>query len=187
MNFTPCSASGEAIADFLLSSVSSAPPASHTNGITWWTRSNAFLPGEPNGWIGLPSISLTGLTFSSVARNASQSVKAVASSTPAFFERVLAVVDGAGLREPRQRPRPVTADDLRRLPHALGVGGLAADVLGALVDVLEAAERGEERHLRRARLRDVRALARDGRVADAVELHVPADDLGVDLDARLLA
>ena len=46
-----------------------------------------------------------------------------------------------------------------------------------LAEVLEAAERGEERHLRRAGLRDVRALARDGRVADAVELDVPADDL----------
>ena len=86
---TPVSASGEAIADFLLSSVSSAPPASHTNGITWWTRSNAFLPGEPNGWMGSPPSSLTGLTFSSVARNASQSVNAVASSTPAFLSASL--------------------------------------------------------------------------------------------------
>ena len=89
MNFRPCSASGEAIADFLLSADSSAPPASHTNGITWWTRSNAFLPGEPNGSIGLPSISLTCLTFSSVERNASQSVNAVFSSTPAFLSTSL--------------------------------------------------------------------------------------------------
>ena len=45
--------------DFLSSDESSAPPASHTNGITWWTRSNAFLPGEPNGWMGSPPIDLT--------------------------------------------------------------------------------------------------------------------------------
>ena len=58
--------------------------------------------------------------------------------------------------------------------------------LDAAVEVLEAAERGEERHLRGARLRDVRALARDGRVADAVELDVPAHELDLDLDAGLL-
>src|SRR3954465_8899365 len=37
-NLTPCSAWGDAIVDFLSSAESSAPPASHTNGITWWTR-----------------------------------------------------------------------------------------------------------------------------------------------------
>src|SRR4051794_9116760 len=51
---TPCSACVLLIVDFDASSDSSAPPLSHTNGITWWTRSNAFLPGMPNGEIGLP-------------------------------------------------------------------------------------------------------------------------------------
>ena len=55
----------------------------------------------------------------------------------------------------------------------------------AVAQVGEAAERGEERHLRRAGLRDVRAFARDRGVADAVELDVPADLLHVDLHARL--
>ena len=79
---------------------------------------------------------------------------------------------------------PSAAHDLCGLPDAARVRGLAADVLDPGADVLEAAEGGEERHLRRARLRDVRALARDRRVADAVELHVPADDLDVHVDAR---
>ena len=85
MKFTPCSACGLSIVDFLSSEDSSAPPASHTNGITWWTRSNAFLPGEPNGAIGLPSIVGTlSLIVWSVCWNASQSLNAVAGSTPAF-------------------------------------------------------------------------------------------------------
>ena len=100
------------------------------------------------------------------------------------LQDVLAVVDGAGLGEPRHGPRAVLAGDLRRRPDALRVRGGAADVLDAARQVLEALERGEERDLRRAGLRDVRALARDGRVADPVLHDVPADDLGVDRDAR---
>ena len=85
MKFTPCSACGLSIVDFFSSEDSSAPPASHTNGITWWTRSNAFLPGEPNGAIGLPSIvGPLSLIVWSVCGRASQSVKAVAGSIPAF-------------------------------------------------------------------------------------------------------
>jgi len=48
MNSTPFCASELAMVDDLASSLSSEPPASHTNGITWCTRSNACLPGEPN-------------------------------------------------------------------------------------------------------------------------------------------
>ena len=39
MNSTPCWASGELMVDCLASAESSAPPLSHTNGITLWTRS----------------------------------------------------------------------------------------------------------------------------------------------------
>src|SRR5690242_9425681 len=39
MNSTPCWDSGELMVDLLASAESSAPPASHTNGITLWTRS----------------------------------------------------------------------------------------------------------------------------------------------------
>ena len=53
------------------------------------------------------------------------------------------------------------------------------------VQVREPVERGEERHLRRARLGDVGTAARDGGVADAVELDVPADELHVDVHAGL--
>ena len=66
--------------DCLASSESSAPPLSHTNGMTWCTRSYAFLPGAPNG-----SMSGTlSLIACSVALNESRSAKAVAGSTPAF-------------------------------------------------------------------------------------------------------
>ena len=76
--------------DLLASSLSSAPPLSHTNGITWWTRSNAFLPGMPNGAIGLPPIVGTlSLIVCSVCWNASTSVNAVAGSMPAFFRTSL--------------------------------------------------------------------------------------------------
>ena len=88
-NFTPCTAWGLSIVDFLLSELSSAPPASHTQGIRLCTRSNAFLPGPANGAIGLPSSDVTAFSFSSVALNAFQSVKAVFGSTPAFAKASL--------------------------------------------------------------------------------------------------
>src|ERR671917_465275 len=77
-NVTPCLASGLLMVDFLLSSDSSAPPASHTNGITWWTRSNAFLPGEPNG--STPGTSC--LIVCRVLRNESQSTTSTSTLTP---------------------------------------------------------------------------------------------------------
>jgi hypothetical protein len=143
------------------------------------------LPGEPNGSIFSPSIDLTLLTFSSVARKVPVGEGGLLVDAR-LLEDVLAVVDRARLGEPGQRPRAVAANDLRRLPDAVGIGGLAADVLNAVGQILEAAERGEERHLRRAGLRDVRPLAGDGGVADPVELHVPADDLDVDLHPGLV-
>src|SRR3954462_9945245 len=58
----------------LASDDSSAPPASHTNGITWWTGSKPFSPGEPNGAIGSPPMLGTFcLTVSSVCSSESQS------------------------------------------------------------------------------------------------------------------
>ena len=86
---TPSWASVVAIVDSVASSFSSAPPASHTNGITWWTRSNAALPGEPNAYVSLLSTAPELFSFSSVALKESQSSNAVAGSTPAFSSRSL--------------------------------------------------------------------------------------------------
>ena len=66
--------------EVLASPESSAPPLSHTNGMTWCTRSYAFLPGAPNG---LMSGTLS-LIACSVALKESRSLNAVAGSTPAF-------------------------------------------------------------------------------------------------------
>src|SRR3954454_11181489 len=88
-NLTPWTACGELIVDVLLSSLSSAPPESHTHGMRLCTRSYAFLPGPPNGEMGLPPISLTPLSFSSVAFRAAWLEKAVLGSTPAAFRASL--------------------------------------------------------------------------------------------------
>src|SRR6185437_4701448 len=87
-----------------------------------------------------------------------------------LLQRVLAVVDRACLREPRDGPGAVLALDLRGLPDARGVGALAADLVGVLAQVLEPSEGGEEGNLSCARLRDVGTRARDRRIADPVEL-----------------
>src|SRR5262249_23186927 len=101
-------------------------------------------------------------------------------------QRVLAVVDRAGLGEPRDPPRALLADHLSGLPDAGRVSALATDLRLVLAQVLETADGGEERHLGRARLRDAGPGARDRRVADPIELDVPADELDVHLHARLL-
>src|SRR6201999_325498 len=82
---------------------------------------------------------------------------------------VLAVVDRARLGEPGDGPRAVVALELGGVPDAGGVGARAADLADVAREVLEPAERGEERHLGGARLGDVRAGAADRGVADAVE------------------
>jgi hypothetical protein len=71
------------IVDCVASAFSSLPPAAQMNGATLWTRSNAFLPGAPNGLTEPPAA----WSLSSVALNASQFVNAVAGSTPAYCRR----------------------------------------------------------------------------------------------------
>jgi hypothetical protein len=84
--FTPVTARGSAIVEREASAESSAPPASHTNGMTWCTRSHAVLPGWPSGCTRRPSTYCTlSRILWSAPRNESHVLNALAGSTPAFL------------------------------------------------------------------------------------------------------